>query len=51
MAEAILRKLNPLALPVPLWVQCRDHALNQHLTDYLVSVQAEIIGPQEGGCR
>jgi len=48
MAEAILRKLDPLALPAPFWVQCRDRAVNQRLTDYLVGVQAEIMGAQAG---
>ncbi|WP_336492158.1 hypothetical protein [Methylobacterium nigriterrae] len=44
VAEAILRRLDPLALPAPLWVQCSDHALTQRLTDYLVGVQAELVG-------
>ncbi|WP_336487798.1 hypothetical protein [Methylobacterium nigriterrae] len=43
MTETILRKLDPLTLPVPFWVQCRDRAVGQRLTDYLAEVQAELL--------
>ena len=42
-AEIILRQLNPLALPAPVWVTCGDPEVKRRLLDYLANLQAELI--------
>ncbi|WP_336491747.1 hypothetical protein [Methylobacterium nigriterrae] len=44
MAETVLRRLPATALPAPVWVQCADPAVTRRLADYLVEVQADLIG-------
>jgi hypothetical protein len=43
-AEAILRGLPVTALPAPVWIECNDPAVRRRLTDYLVGIQAELVG-------
>ena len=43
-AEAVLRQLEPDALPAPLWVQCDDPDITRRLTGYLAELQAELTG-------
>ncbi|WP_336490133.1 hypothetical protein [Methylobacterium nigriterrae] len=42
--ETILRRLPATALPAPVWVQSTDPAVARRLTEYLVEVQAELVG-------
>lgn len=43
-AEAVLRRLDPLALPAAVQVACDDPAVADRLLNYLAGVQAELVG-------
>ena len=42
-AEAVVRRLDPLALPAPVRVACDEPAVADRLLDYLAGVQAELV--------
>ena len=42
-AEAVLRRLDPLALPVPVRVLCDDPKAAVRLSHYLAAVQADLV--------